>query len=111
MIIFNIMLRFQYVPLVEGYAVSFPVKYQVIDSVREFDEKLRCIVVRHLSPDYYLLFSFIDLIITENGSRLSHLAILALEYNRPVFLCNNIISGIAPLGSLSIHGKTITVKT
>jgi len=83
-------------------------KYKVINGIEDFD-KCSCIVVKTLNPDFYLLFSSIKLIVTEAGSALSHLAIVAREHNIPVFLAENITERIPKEGTLSINNNEIQV--
>jgi len=61
------------------------IDYKIINSLNDFDDISKCIIIKTLNPDYYLLFGSIKLIITENGSALSHLAIVARENNLGFF--------------------------
>lgn len=85
------------------------IKYQVIREVGEFKKSARCIVVPMLSPDYYLLFSFVDLIITERGSALSHLAIVGMEHGLPIYRAEDIIAQIPKEGLLRIDSDVVEV--
>ena len=60
------------------------VKYQFIRTVTDYQEGEKIILVEQLDPDYFLLFSKVKLIITTQGSVLSHLAILAREFSIPI---------------------------
>ncbi|MBL7157094.1 MAG: hypothetical protein ISS92_02900 [Candidatus Omnitrophica bacterium] len=92
-------------------AADFPsVKYKVISAVTEFESGCSSIVVESLNPDYYLLFGQIELIVAERGGALAHLAILAGEYNIPIFMCDGLCSRIPPKGVLSISGNTLEIK-
>jgi len=72
---------------------DFPeTSYEVVQGVREV--KSKAIVVKILNPDYYLLLGSINLIITENGSELSHLAIVAREQGVSIVLVQDIIKRI-----------------
>lgn len=83
-------------------------KYERIQSIEEFHGSA-CIVVKSLHPDYYLLFGSVKLIITETGSALSHLAILAREHNIPVFLAEK-AAKIPTKGTVSIRGNEMSVE-
>ena len=97
--------------LVKVYPAIPNIKYKVINDLRDFERSYRCIVVRNLNPDYYLLFNSINLIVTERGSALSHLAIIGMEYNLPIILAKNIISKIPKEGMLSVKDSIIEVTT
>jgi pyruvate,water dikinase len=84
-------------------------KYKMIESIEQFEKGRRFIVVRSLSPDYFLLFSSIDAIISENGSALSHLAILAREHNIPIMIVPGITSKIHRKGNISIRGEEMVI--
>lgn len=92
--------------LVDG-AVMFPMKYQVMGSLLDFDRECRCVVVPNLSSDYYIILGLIDFIVTERGGALSHLAIIGREYGVPIFLAPDIISKIPPKGELSIKNNVL----
>lgn len=83
-------------------------KYMFISDVRSFDENYNCIVTKTLDADYYLLFNHIDLIITERGSILSHLSIIAMEHAVPIFLAEDIMSKITEKGIVFLENDTIT---
>jgi len=78
--------------------------YKVIQGI----EGCQCIVVKTLNPDYYLLFNGLKLIITETGSPLSHLAIVAREHKIPIFQVES-IKNIPAKGTLSIHQNEIKI--
>jgi len=88
-------------PIVKSSKDITQIKYQVIQDPLSYSHS-PCIVVPHLSPDYDLLFGSLKLIITQTGSPLSHLAIVAREFNIPVFRSKNIISKINQTGLLSL---------
>jgi len=96
--------------LVQANSEISDMKYKVLENIQELEKGCRCIIVKALNPDYYLLFNNIKAIITENGSPLSHLAIAAREHNIPVFLAENIISNIPKKGEISIRGDIIEIK-
>ena len=77
-------------------------KYQVLKRIFDF-KKCDCIIIEYLNPDFTMLLNSIQVIITERGSRLSHLAIVAREYNRTVIQVNGIMSGVPKIGKLSIN--------
>jgi phosphoenolpyruvate synthase/pyruvate phosphate dikinase len=70
-------------------------EYKYIKIKNYYDyEKGNCIVIDYMNPDFTILFSKIDLIITSKGSKLSHLAIIAKEYDKKVILCDRIYDKI-----------------
>ena len=88
---------------------DFPeTSYEVVQGVREV--KSKAIIVRSLNPDYYLLLGSINLIITENGSELSHLAIVAKEQNVSIFLAEDIIKKINKKGKLAIKNEILEIN-
>lgn len=105
------MKRFRGRFLVESNFKILNIRYNVINSIEDFEKDCRCIIVRSLNPDYYLLLGSIDLIVTERGSVLSHLAIVARENGIPVFLTEEIISEMPEKGILSIKGDIIEFET
>jgi phosphohistidine swiveling domain-containing protein len=82
--------------------------YEIINKIKE--PTAETIIIKTLNPDYYLLLGKIKLIITENGSALSHLAIVAREQNIPVLLVENIINNIPEKGSLTIKNETVKIN-
>ncbi len=103
--------RFTGALLVSAAPFFLDVKYKIITDIRDYETGYPCIVVENLDPDYYLLFGSIGLIITGQGGVLSHLAILAREYNIPIIRIENITSEIPQKGILSIKGQKVEVKT
>jgi phosphoenolpyruvate-protein kinase (PTS system EI component) len=80
-------------------------KYQAISSPLEF-KACDCIVVKYLNPSLALLLSNIQLIITENGSVLSHAAIVARDYKKSVILVDGeIFSKLPKKGKIMITEK------
>jgi phosphohistidine swiveling domain-containing protein len=75
--------------------------YKVIENILDF-EKGDCIIVKSMNPDFSILLNQINIIISEKGSPLSHLAIIAREYNKTVVIVDNIIDKISKKGILSI---------
>lgn len=86
-------------------------KYQVLKKIFDF-ENCDCIIIKYLNPDFTMLLNNIQVIITERGSSLSHLAIVAREYNKTVIQASEIISKIPKTGKLSINynGKNVKIK-
>ncbi|MFH1642960.1 MAG: PEP-utilizing enzyme [Nanoarchaeota archaeon] len=76
--------------------------YQFIDDLRDFKEG-DCIVVKYLDPDFSMLLSDIQLIVTENGSSLSHLAIIAMEYGKCIIRVKDITNNIKNRGKLILN--------
>jgi len=73
--------------LVEGQALDGTFTYSKINEVSDYHGE-QCIVVKTLDPDYSLLLGDVQVIMSENGSALSHLAILAMEYGKTIILIN-----------------------
>lgn len=85
-------------------------KYQVLNEVMSFNKSSPCIVVNSLKSDFALLLGSVQCIITQSGSPLSHLAIVAREYNIPVFLLKKrILNNIPHNGILSLKNTTLTI--
>ena len=84
------------------------VDYGVIGSVSDYKNS-SCIIVKTLNPDYYLLFGSVKLVITESGSALSHLSIVAREQGIPVFLLDKPLREIKKNGKLSISDNCVKV--
>lgn len=91
--------------LVEGDLDSSPrVSYQVLKNVLEA-KRCECFILPNLSSSFSLVLSTVKIIITHNGSVLSHLAILAREFNKPVILIGGNTPDIPETGWLSITRK------
>jgi len=84
-------------------------KYQVIKGVTDFN-KCNCIITKYLNPDFTMLLNNIQVIITERGSSLSHLAIIAREYNKTVIQASGIVGKIPKEGKLSIYNNKEDVE-
>lgn len=84
-------------------------KYEVVDNILNYEGN-ECIIVYNLNPDFTLLLNKLSLIITEKGSQLSHLAIIAREYEKPVLFVENITKKIPKKGELSIVCKNEDVE-
>lgn len=76
--------------LVPGVFESKKYRFQRLKKVLEYNAKVKpqVIVVDVLDPELFLLFSQIKLIVTSQGSPLSHMSILAREYQIPVIRCD-----------------------
>jgi len=77
--------------------------FQVISDIRQFKKTTLCIIIPSLNPDFSLLLGFIKVIITQTGSSLSHLSILAREHQIPILKISNIIA------RLPKHSKSLKV--
>ena len=102
-------LRFKGQTLVKPTAAIGPITYQVIEDIRTFDKDTACVIVPFLDPNLFLLFGHLSLIVTEKGSVLSHLAILALEHGIPVVLVSGIIKAVPPAGNMSLKNGEILI--
>ena len=105
------MKRIKGVSLVSADTVMRDIRYTVITAPQDYERSYPCIIVKGLNPDYYLLFGSLQLIITEEGGVLSHLAIVAREHNVPIIVAENILSQIPKRGVLSIKNQMIEVET
>jgi len=85
------------------------ISYQIINHVLDYNGNAQAIIVNSLSSDYYLLFSKIKLIICENGSQLSHLAIVGRENTMPIYLASNVIGNIPQAGKLTLDDQVLYV--
>ena len=88
--------------LVGSNIVSKKFNYQVVKEVFDF-QKADCIVVDYLNPDFTILLSNICFIISERGSALSHLAIIAREYKKSIIVVEKITSKIPKKGELFLN--------
>ena len=74
------MIKSSYVNFSCPTANYFKQSCQFINKVTDYSKKTKVILTETLNPDLFLLFGSIELIITKNGSFLSHLSILGREY-------------------------------
>lgn len=101
--------EFSGILLVSAKTELHELNYKVINNIKEYEINCPCIVAKNLDPDYFLLFGMLRLIVTEHGGVLSHLAILAREYDIPVIRIEDITSKISEKGILSLNGSAVTV--
>ncbi|MFP4656982.1 MAG: PEP-utilizing enzyme [Candidatus Woesearchaeota archaeon] len=87
--------------LVDGGALQKEMTYERLSSIEDY-EGSRCIIVNTMDPDLFLVFGKIDVIISKQGSKLSHLAILAREYGKTLILADCTDENIAKKGDLKI---------
>lgn len=87
--------------LVNSFSQSQKLNYQIVEKVFDF-KKADCIVVKYLNSDFTILLDNIQTIITERGSALSHLAIIAREYGKTIVRAKGIINKIPKTGQLLI---------
>ena len=104
------LLTFSFKELSNSIFKSTNFKYQIINQVNEFSSENDCIILKGLNPDFFLLFGHLKLIITEKGSPLSHLAILAREHKLPILLAEDINDKIPHQGKLVIEGGKIKIE-
>lgn len=97
--------------LVKAEPEKKKLKYCIINSVFDFNEECNCIVLDSLHPDYSILIGKIKAIITEKGSQLSHLSILAREHNISVYLAEGIKSKIPKKGRFIISEDFIKIDS
>ena len=88
--------------LVGPNIVNKKFNYQVVKKVFDF-QKADCIVVDYLNPDFTILLSNIRFIISERGSVLSHLAIIAREYRKSIIVVEKITSKIPKKGEMFLN--------
>jgi rifampicin phosphotransferase len=89
--------------IVKG-SISKEMKYCRVLRIEDFSGE-ECIIVKAMNPDYTILLPSIQLIITEKGSPIAHLAIIAREYGVPVVLVQGITNKLAQKGKISINQK------
>ncbi len=92
-----------------GPRISGPFKYIKINNVSEYKEGFNCIVVEFLNPDYSLLFGKIDLIMTKEGSKLSHLSLIAMEYGKSIIQVEN-INKFKKTGVIDVGNEKIEIN-
>ncbi len=100
-------MEFQFKSMVKNTIPLDMLDYKIIEEVREYENSMKCIIIKNMHPDFTLLLGSISLIISEKGSPLSHLAIMAREYGIPVVLIPGITSEIPKQGSLSINEEVV----
>lgn len=88
--------------LVGSNIVNKKFNYQVVKEVFDF-QKADCIVVDYLNPDFTILLSNIRFIVSERGSVLSHLAIIAREYRKSIILVEKIVDKIPKKGEMFLN--------
>lgn len=78
----NISWQGKYEKLVSGGLSDGVFPYKCVKDVLDFNQSLSysVIFIDHLDPDFFIFFSSIKCIVTRKGSSLSHLSILAREY-------------------------------
>lgn len=65
------------------------VRLNNFDDIKKYKNiKYNCILVKYLRPEFTILLPSIDLIITENGGAMAHLAIMAMSEGKSVLLAN-----------------------
>ena len=88
--------------LIGSNIVNQKFNYQVVKEVFDF-QKADCIVVDYLNPDFTILLSNIRFIVSERGSVLSHLAIIAREYRKSIILVEKIVDKIPKKGEMFLN--------
>ena len=95
--------------LVQSNFIGKVYSYEIVNNISDFKAG-DCIITKFLNPDLSLLINKIDLIITENGSSLSHLAIIARDYDKKILIVKDIINRIKKRGKLSLYVNNGDVK-
>ena len=85
-------------------------EYQIIGDVRNYNSNNNCIIVKALYYDLSLFLDGLSLIITEKGSRVSHITLMARERNIPIIKIPKIINMIPSSGRLIIKNEEIEFK-
>lgn len=71
------------------------IKLDELSDIRKFKKyDFNCIIVRYLRPEFAILLPRIDLIITENGGQMCHLAVMATIERKSILISD------------SLYGKT-----
>ena len=94
--------------ILTGPITNLESEYEIIEHIN-IKPVPPVIITPSLNPDLFLYFDFVSLIISESGSKISHLAILAREFNKKIIICNNIISRINNTGTLKIDNNHIII--
>ncbi len=85
------------------------IDYQTMGHISEFTGS-PCVIVRSLDPDFSIILHKVRLIITEQGSPLAHLALIALEYGKTIIRLNEASGPVPPRGKLAITGDSKHVE-
>ena len=83
--------------------------FQVIHTVMDYTKGVEAVWIPRLNPDFILLFGSVSIFICRSGSALSHLAILAREYKKPIFLVKEEYADIPKNGRLSVMDSQIVL--
>jgi len=83
--------------------------YQMLSRVTDYNTS-PCIIVRSLNPDFSVILNKIRLIITEHGSPLAHLSLIAMEYGKIIIRLDQPLEEIPPCGTLSMTGNAKHVE-
>ena len=76
----------------------------------DYENNVECVICKTLNPDFSIILPSLSLIITETGSVLSHLAILARERNIPVVLISDITSKVPETGVLNYENGVLKIE-
>ncbi len=89
--------------LVDSGILAKEFKYEIIEDIYNYNGG-KCIVVKYLNPDLVMLLPEVDLIVSERGSALSHISIIAMEQGKNVVLVDeDIIDRIKKKGMIAIE--------
>ncbi len=83
--------------------------YQMLSHVTDYDAS-PCIIVTSLNPDFSMILNKIRLIITEHGSPLAHLSLIAMEYGKTIIRLDQPLEDIPSSGTLSMTGNAQHVQ-
>ena len=95
--------------IVDGQLNKTKLSYELISNVLDYG-KSNCIIIPFMNPDFTLLINKVDLIITQTGSALSHLATVAREYKTPVIIIDKSIALIPKKGFISLNKENENVE-
>ncbi|MBN2423038.1 hypothetical protein JXB41_07475 [Candidatus Woesearchaeota archaeon] len=87
--------------IIRGSDIPLNLSYKSINNVLDYNSS-ECIVIKYLNPDFSLILDNLSLIITEKGSKIAHLAILAMEQNKSIVLIPDIAEKIPKKGKITL---------
>jgi len=103
-------MEFKVKEIVGSKLVEGKFEYQVLKNILDYDGRSKCIILKAMHPDFAILIGSISLIISESGSSLSHLSIVARENDVKVVLCEKIVQKMDPIGILELKENVVRIK-
>ncbi|MBT3720825.1 hypothetical protein HN789_07690 [archaeon] len=96
--------------IVKGILKNTNLSYELVNSIFDYKNS-NTIIIPFLNPDYTIILNKLDVIISNSGSALSHLAVVAREYNKSVIILEKDFPKIKKYGNLklSIKGDQVQI--